>query len=58
MIFLKKKKNIIDTHKSQLVYNILHKYFNIRLYHEPKASQNSTKRIRSLHNQLVIFANQ
>lgn len=52
------QKSVIDNHKSQLIYNILHKYFDIRLYHEGRTIKNSTKRIRTLHNRLVIFANQ
>jgi len=52
------QRNVIDNHKSQLIYKILHKYFDIRLYHESKIFQNSTKRIRTFHNRLIIFANQ
>ena len=47
-----------DNHKLDLMNIILQKYFNIRLYHKAKSSNDSVQRIRTFHNRLVVLKNQ
>ena len=52
------EKTVLSSHRLDLINLILKKYFNIRLYHEAKCSQENVKRIRTFHNKLVLFKNQ
>jgi len=49
---------VLSNYKLDLINFILKKYFNIRLYHEAKCSQDIIQRIRSFHNRIVVFKNQ
>lgn len=44
-----------SSHKLDLINLILKKYFDIRLNHEAKCSQDAIQRIRHFHTKLVLF---
>jgi len=46
-----------SSHKLDLINLILKKYFDIRLRHEAKCSQDTIQRIRQFHTKLVLFQN-
>lgn len=52
------EKDILFSHKAQLVDNILKKYFTVRLHHEASSAQQKVKRVRTFHHRLVIYKNQ
>lgn len=49
---------VLSNHKLDLINLILKKYFNVRLSHEARCSQDMIQRIKNFHNRIVIFKNQ